>query len=304
MPLLKRISLFLLTNLAVIVLLNIVLFILSSVFWINITARGSDYAGIFVFALVVWFLGATISLFMSKWSAKRAYKIKFFTTENLSDLAEKEKAVYNLVADLANRNSIKIPEVWVYQSKDPNAFATGATKNSSLVAVSSALLEKMTLDEIEWVVAHEMAHILNWDMVTMTLLQWVINTFVIFASRVIANIASSYFSRGEGNSTFIYYTTAIVLDIVFGIFASIIVMWFSRHREYRADEGSARFVGKDKMIKALEALQKMKDLAEPSKSKFAAMKISTNDKPGFFAKFFISHPPLEQRIKNLEDMRM
>ena len=304
MTLLKRISLFLLTNLAVIVLLNIILFILSAVFGINITAQGSDYAGIFVFALIVWFLGATISLFMSKWSAKRAYKLKFFTAENLWSLSDKEKTVYNLVLDLANREGIKMPEVWVYQSKDPNAFATWATKNSSLVAVSSALLENMTKDQVEWVVAHEMAHILNGDMVTMTLLQWVINTFVIFASRVIANIASSYFSRGEGNSTMIYYATAIGLDIVFGLFANMIVMWFSRHREYRADEGSARFVWKDKMIKALEALKDMQALAKPSKSKFATMKISTNDKSGGFKRFFRSHPQLDDRIKNLQDMRI
>jgi len=168
----KRIFLFLITNLAVIVLLNIILIILSKFFGINLSGYGYNYAGIFVFALVVWFLGATISLFMSKWSAKRAYKIKFFTKDNLSSLSEKETLVYNLVLDLSNREGIKMPEVWVYQSNDPNAFATWATKNSSLVAVSSALLDKMNKDQIEWVVAHEMAHILNGDMVTMTLLQW------------------------------------------------------------------------------------------------------------------------------------
>ena len=305
MAFVKRISLFLITNLAVIVLIGIILTILSKVFGINLSGYGYNYLSIFVFALVVWFLGAIISLFMSKWSAKRAYKLKFFTQENLSSLSDKEKLVYNLVLDLANREGIKMPEVWVYQSKDPNAFATGATKNSSLVAVSSALLDKMNKDEIEWVVAHEMAHILNGDMVTMTLLQWVINTFVVFASRVIANIADSYFSKWESNGpSFIYYTVSIALDIVLWMLASVVVMWFSRHREYRADEGSARYVWKDKMIKALEALQNMKSLAKPSKAKFATMKISTNDKSKWLKRFFMSHPALEDRIKNLQDMRV
>lgn len=300
----KRILLFVLTNLAVIILINVVLIILSQVFWINISGYGFDYISIFIFASVVGFSGAIISLFMSKWTAKKAYNIQLIDSNNLHTLSEKEKLVYDVVFDLANRHGIKVPEVWVYRSADPNAFATGATKNSSLVAVSTGLLDRMDKREVEWVVAHEMAHVLNGDMVTMTLLQWVINTFVVFASRVIANIADSYFNKWENNSpSFIYYITSIVLDLIFGLLASIIVMWFSRYREFRADEGSAVYVGKEKMIAALEALQRMKDMAPNDKTQLATMKISTASVGGL-ANLFASHPPLEKRIENLHNFRM
>lgn len=299
----KRIFLFLLTNLAVLVLINIILVILSKVFGINLSGYGYDYVWILVFAAVIGFSGAIISLFMSKWSAKKAYKIQLFTSENLWSLSSKEKLVYDTVLDIANSHGIKTPEVWIYHSQSPNAFATGPSKNNSLVAVSSWLLTAMSEREIEGVVAHEMAHILNGDMVTMTLLQGVINTFVIFLSRIAANIVDSYFSKGEETSgpSFIYYISAIVFDILFWLFASIIVMWFSRHREYRADEGSARYVGKEKMIAALEALKNEKILKSPEK--FATMQIA-QPKAWGWKMLFSSHPALDYRIKNLENMRM
>ena len=231
--------------------------------------------------------------------AKKAYKIQLFNLENLSTLSPKERLVYDTVSDLAERNHIKIPEVWIYTSKDPNAFATGPGKNNSLVAVSSGLLESMDNDAIEWVVAHEMAHILNGDMVTMTLLQWVINTFVIFISRVIGQIVASRVD--EKASGMVYILVSIVLEIIFGILASMIVMKFSRYREFRADEWSARFVGKNKMIKALQALQKMQEKAPKDSGKFATMQISTRWKSGF-KKLFSSHPDLSDRIRNIEDL--
>lgn len=302
MSMVKRVFLFLLTNLAVIILINIILIILSKVFGINLSGYGYNYTSIFIFAAVVGFSGSIISLFISKWSAKKAYNIQLFTQDNLWTLSRKEKLVYDTVLDIGNSNGIKMPEVWIYQSASPNAFATGPSKNNSLVAVSTGLLETMNEREIEWVVAHEMAHILNGDMVTMTLIQWVINTFVIFLSRIAANIVDSYFSRGQNSwPSFVYYISAIVFDIIFGIFASIIVMWFSRYREFRADEGSARYVWKEKMIAALEALQKQHISKVPEK--FATMQIA-QPKEAWWKMLFSSHPPLDKRIQNLENMRM
>jgi heat shock protein HtpX len=191
-----------------------------------------------------------------------------------------------------------MPEVWIYSDTDPNAFATWATKNSSLVAVSTGLLTAMNKNEIEWVIGHEMSHILNWDMVTMTLLQWVLNTFVIFLSRVIWNLISQ--AVDEKFSILAYYLSIILLEILFWILASLVVMWFSRHREYKADEWSAKFVWKEKMIAWLRSLQKMQNLASDDKGSFASMKISTKQK-WWIMKYFASHPDLESRIMNLEN---
>jgi heat shock protein HtpX len=190
-----------------------------------------------------------------------------------------------------------MPEVWIYLDTDPNAFATWATKNSSLVAVSTGLLTAMNKDEIEWVIGHEMSHILNWDMVTMTLLQWVLNTFVVFLSRVIWNLIAQVVD--EKFSTLAYYLSIILLEILFWILASLVIMWFSRHREYKADEWSAKFVWKEKMIAWLRALQKMQNLASADKGSFASMKISTKQR-WWIMKYFASHPSLEDRIANLE----
>ena len=297
MPIVKRIFLFLLTNLAVIILLNIILALLSTVFGINISAYGYDYLSIFIFALIVWFLGAFVSLFLSRWSAKRMYKINLLSQENLFSYSKKEQLVYNLVLDIANKEGIKIPEVLVYSSNTANAFATGATKNSSLVAVSSALLSQMNDNEIEAVIAHEMSHILNGDMVTMTLLQWVLNTFVIFIARVIANFVDAYLWKEEEGPSFVYYLVSIIFEILLGVLASLVVLWFSRKREFRADEGSARLVGKEKMIAALRALDTMKPVFADS-SKFANFKINTKTNTGLKA-LFSSHPSLEERIENL-----
>jgi heat shock protein HtpX len=194
-----------------------------------------------------------------------------------------------------------MPEVWIYQSVEPNAFATWATKNSSIVAVSTGLLDIMDEKAIQWVVAHEMAHILNWDMVTMTLLQWVLNTFVVFFARVVANIIAS--RSDEWMSWLAYMWVYVLLEIVFWLLATPILMAFSRHREYRADAWSAWFVWKEKMIAWLEALRRMQDLAPSDWDNLSTMKISTKPKWGIAA-LYSSHPTLDDRIKALEELRI
>lgn len=303
----KRIFLFILTNILVMALIWIILTILSKVFWINIWwyFDGWNYLSVLIYAWVVWFTGAFISLFLSKTMAKWAYEMKFMTDKNLFDFSKKEQLVYHTVSDLSRRSGINIPEVWIYVSDEPNAFATGATKNSSLVAVSTGLLENMNDDEIVGVVAHEMAHITNGDMVTMTLLQWVINTFVIFAARIIASIADRFFSssneeEASSGPSWIYYVVSIALEIIFSILASIVVMKFSRYREFRADEGSATFVGKEKMIAALEKLKKLQEqILTDDWDKLATMKIGSKKRSWIFA-LFSSHPDLDDRIQNLK----
>jgi heat shock protein HtpX len=197
-----------------------------------------------------------------------------------------------------------MPEVGFYISQDPNAFATWPSKNSSLVAVSSGLLDFMEKDAIEWVVAHEMAHVLNWDMVTMTLLQWVLNTFVIFISRVLAWIVDNFLNwekeSGSGGS-WSYYIISILFEIIFWILASLITMWFSRKREFKADAWSAGFVWKQKMINWLKALKSLQNFASWDDTKLATMKISTKGRTWFMA-LFSSHPTLDDRISALENL--
>ena len=231
--------------------------------------------------------------------AKRAYWIVPITQDQVSLLSDKERVVWNTVSEIAERNHIDMPEVWIYQSNEPNAFATWASKNNSLVAVSTGLLDIMDKWAVEWVVAHEMTHILNWDMVTMTLLQWVLNTFVVFFARIVANFIAS--RSEEWLSWFAYMWVYILLEIVFGLLATPIAMAFSRYREYRADEGSARLVWKEKMIAWLEALKRMNDLLPSNSSEWATMKIWTKK---WLFKLYSSHPDLDDRIKALEELRI
>lgn len=302
MWILKRIGLFALMNIAVIFLFSIAIFVLKLVFGIDLIAMsGQSYIGLLIYAATFGFIGSFFSLSISRWSAKKTYGIVPFTSEQISSLSGKEKLVYDTIEDIASRYNIQIPEVGIYRSMDPNAFATGPSKNKSLVAVSAWLLHHMNEREIEGVVAHEMAHILNGDMVTMTLLQWVLNTFVIFFARIIADAVNN---ATDGKLWGLWYMGVYIgLQMLLGIVASIVLMAFSRYREFRADEGSSNYVGKEKMIAALESLQKMKNIAPKSEWKFAAMQISTQTTGGLKS-LFMSHPPLEARIKNLEDFRM
>lgn len=296
--LVKRVFLFLAMNLAVILVLTAVSLVLERYFGINLSASAGGYAGIALLAIVYGFVGSFVSLFLSRWMVKRSYAIELLSESRLMDYSAKEQLVFTTVARIAKDHAIKMPEVGVYQSPDPNAFATGATKNSSLVAVSTGLLEAMTPSEIEGVVAHEMAHILNGDMVTMTLLQGVINAFVIFAARVVGGIIDKAVFKNEDGHGIGYFVSVIVLEIVFSVLASLVLMWFSRHREYRADEGASKFAGKDKMVAALRRLQSLTEKTESfDDGQLATMKIASKSS---FLSFFSSHPPLEKRIENLE----
>lgn len=286
-------------NIAIIAIITVSFTILERVFGITLDLYWFNYTSIFIYAAIIWFSWSFISLALSKWMAKSAYGITPIKASEVWGLSSKERLVWDTVEQLSQRNWINMPEVGIYISTDPNAFATWMSKNSSLVAVSSWLLDTMDKDAIEWVVAHEMAHILNWDMVTMTLLQWVLNTFVVFLARIVSNIIASRLE--EGLWPIVYMLVNILLQIIFWILASLIAMKFSRYREFRADEGSAKYVWKEKMIAWLKALQRMQSIASWDESELAAMKISTK-KRWWFMSLFSSHPDLEDRIKRLEDL--
>lgn len=296
---LKRIWLIILMNAAILIIANLFLYILS-LFWVNVNY--ASYGWLFIFCLVASFVGSTISLFISKWLAKTTYWVRVVTQADYTSLSEKEKLVFDVVKDLSERNHIKMPEVGIYQSDEPNAFATWATKNSSLVAVSSGLLDSMSKEAIEWVVWHEMAHVLNGDMVTMTILQWILDTFVMFFAKVIARIVSNFVD--EQYATWVRIRLDIFLQIVFWILASFIAMWFSRYREYKADAGSAYYVGKEKMIAWLQALKDMQNKMHEADPKYASMQISAPNSKWLFSRLLSSHPELDDRIKALEDLKI
>ncbi|HHE3492256.1 TPA: protease HtpX [Pasteurella multocida] len=280
-----RILLFLATNMAVLVVFNIILSLTG--------IQAQDATGLLLMAALFGFSGSLISLFLSKTMALRAVGAEVIKQPR-NDM---ERWLVNTVRSQAERANLPMPDVAIYHSEDVNAFATGPSKNNSLVAVSTGLLRAMTQDEAEAVLAHEVAHIKNGDMVTMTLLQGVLNTFVIFVSRMIAKVVSS--NRDGESSTGIYFLVSMVLEILFGFLASMIAMWFSRYREFRADAGSAELVGKHKMIAALQRLQRLHEPQE-LEGQFAAFAI--NGKRGGLAALFMSHPPLEKRIAALQQL--
>ncbi|TXH61225.1 MAG: protease HtpX [Tolumonas sp.] len=290
----KRVLLFLATNLAVMLVLSVVLSLLSSFFGIN--TRGSG--GLLLMAMVFGFGGSIISLLMSKWMAKRAYGIEPIQQPR----NETEYWLVNTVKRQAEQAGIGMPEVGIYDSPEMNAFATGANRNEALVAVSSGLLYSMSRDEAEAVLAHEVSHVANGDMVTLTLIQGVVNTFVIYISRVLAGIVSNFMRSDDEESSasggIAYFAISMVFELVFGILASMIVMWFSRQREFRADAGSAKLVGKEKMIAALERLAR----GHESQLDGTMMAFGINGKRSM-TELFMSHPPLEKRIQALRDMR-
>ncbi|WP_017357749.1 protease HtpX [Actinobacillus pleuropneumoniae] len=287
----KRIVLFLLTNLAITFVLGIVLNIIFQVTGI----QGGSTGGILVMSLVFGFAGSLISLFMSKSMALRSVGAEVIQQPR----NHAEQWLFDTVQHQSQQANIPMPDIAIYHSADVNAFATGATKNNSLVAVSTGLLDNMTEDEAEAVVAHEIAHIANGDMVTMTLLQGVLNTFVIFLSRIISTAASS--GKDEnGNATqntLVFWIVDIALQMIFGVIATMIAMWFSRYREYRADAGSAQLVGKEKMIAALQRLQHVHEPQEMQGSLAAFMINGARSK-----ELFMSHPPLEKRIEALRNL--
>jgi len=286
----KRITLFLLTNLAVLVLLGLILNLLG--------VDSSSSGGLLVFASLFGFGGALISLMMSKWSAKRFSGAQVIAQPR----NDTERWLVATVQRQAQMAGIGMPEVAIYQGPEINAFATGANRNDALVAVSTGLLQAMSRDEAEAVLAHEVSHIANGDMVTMALLQGVLNTFVIVLARVVGRIVDQALSGGRGNGGGIgYFMSVMVLDLVFGLFASMIAMWFSRYREFRADAGGARLAGRGKMIAALQKLAVTYGENTLPKQ-VAAFGISGAVGHGL-GKLLRSHPPLEERIEALRRSR-
>ena len=286
-----------LVNIAVILLLTVV----ASVFKIDLyylKPYGLDLKALLIFSAIIGFAGSFISLLLSKQMAKWMMKVKVIKEAH----GAHEKKLIEVVSRIAAQLGIRMPEVGIYSSPEVNAFATGRSRNHSLVAVSSGLLQELNEDELEGVLAHEMAHIANGDMVTMTLLQGVINTFVIFLSRVVAYAVMNALGKGGREmGYFMYYIVAIVFQIIFGMIASTIVFAFSRRREFRADRGGAEFVGKAKMIAALRKLSTLTDRVDRRQSSLATMKIS--DKRGRFGKIFSTHPSMEERILKLEQLK-
>ena len=288
----KRIGLFLITNLAILVLLSIV----ASILGVDrfLTANGLDIGTLLLFAAVWGFGGALISLAISKWSAKMMVGAQVI--ENPSNPTE--RWLVETVRRHAQQAGIGMPEVAVYDAPEINAFATGANRNKALVAVSTGLLQQMTPDEADAVLGHEISHVANGDMVTLALIQGVVNTFVIFLARVIGYVVDRAVFRNDRDSVGIgYFITTIVAQVVLGFLAMMIVMWYSRQREYRADAGGAQLAGRDKMIAALERL---KAAHEPSTLPDQVKAFGISGRPGGgFALLFMSHPPLDDRIAAL-----
>ncbi|MEJ5112873.1 protease HtpX [Erwinia billingiae] len=284
-----RIALFLLTNLGVMLVFGLILSLTG--------IQSSSVQGLMIMAGLFGFGGAFVSLLMSKWMALRSVGGEVIEQPR----NETERWLMQTIAQQAQQAGIVMPQVAIYHAPDINAFATGARRDASLVAVSTGLLQNMSRDEAEAVLAHEISHIANGDMVTMTLIQGVVNTFVIFISRILAQVAAGFLSgnrdEGEGNNgnPMVYFAVSMVLELVFGIVASIITMWFSRHREYHADAGSARLVGREKMI---AALQRLKTSYEPQEAS-TMMAFCINGKSKSLSELFMSHPPLDKRIEAL-----
>jgi heat shock protein HtpX len=290
----KRILLFLATNLAVVVLLGIIMRLIG--FEGILDAQGVDLnlGALLVFAAIVGFLGSFVSLAMSKWSAKRMMGVRVISQPS----NQTETWLLNTVRHQAQAAGIGMPEVGIFDSPEPNAFATGARRDSALVAVSTGLLNSMSQKEAEAVLAHEVSHVANGDMVTLALIQGVVNTFVIFLARVVGHTVDRVIFKTEEGHGPAFWVTTIIADIVFGLLASIIVMYFSRQREFRADAGGASLAGRQAMIGALERLQQRHSGALPDK--MAAFGIAGGKGAGL-KKLFMSHPPLEERIAALRN---
>ncbi len=292
----KRIGFFLLTNILVMTTVSIATQALAY-FGIGIQAFGVNLTQLVIFCLMWGMAGSLISLFLSKYMAKWTMGVKTIDPKNASST---EMEVYRRVQSLAQRAHLPMPEVGIYESPEVNAFATGPSKSSSLVAVSSGLLSRMNAQELEGVLAHELSHIANGDMVTLTLIQGIVNSFAMFFSRIIAMLVAN--AVKEEMAYIVRFAVTIVLDIVFSILGSIAVAYFSRMREFRADAGAAKLAGRESMVAALESLRRMTDQPEDERgAALASLKISSNK--GGFMSMFATHPPLEERILALKSIR-
>jgi heat shock protein HtpX len=289
-----RIGLFIMTNIAIMVLISVVF----SLFGIQgvLAENGVDLnlSALLVYSAVIGFSGALISLFMSKFMAKRSMNVHVITQPQNTE----ERWLVDVVRRQAKQADIGMPEVGIFDHNSPNAFATGWNRNNSLVAVSTGLIRHMSKTEVEAVLAHDIRHVANGDMVTMTLLQGVINTFVVFLSRIIGHIVDRVVFKVERGHGPAYWIVSIVAQVILGILAQIIVMWFSRYREYRADAGAGKLVGNRNMIAALQRLKTNPD-DEGLPKEMSALAING----GSIKALFSSHPPLDERIKALQQPR-
>lgn len=296
----KRVLLFIATNILVIATISIITSALGLHSYL--TAYGIDYTKLAIFCAIWGTGGAFISLFMSKFIAKMAMGVVIINPKNAT---REEHFLLDIIYSLAKKEGFKtMPEIGIYHSPELNAFATGPSKSSALIAVSSGLLASMNRDEIEGVLGHELSHVANGDMVTMTLIQGIVNSFALFLSRIIAytiSIAMSRDNEREGEISYITYSLlTFVFDILFTLLGTILVAAFSRWREYRADDGGAKLVGRDKMISALKRLQRTPDVEDDRAPSLAALKISHHSS---WLEIFSTHPPLEKRISRLQETK-
>ncbi|GMU45167.1 MAG: protease HtpX [Lysobacterales bacterium] len=287
----KRIALFLATNLAIVLVLSVTMRLLGVEPYL--TAQGLDLNSLLVFAAVMGFGGSFISLALSKWTAKRAMGVHVID----APANPTEAWLVQTVHGYAKQAGIGMPEVGIYDSPEVNAFATGMSRNKALIAVSTGLLQRMRREEAEAVLGHEVAHAANGDMVTLALIQGVVNTFVMFLSRVIGHTVDRVIFRNEQGHGPAFFVTLIVSELVLGVLASIIVMWFSRRREFRADRGGAHLAGRAAMIAALRRLASLHP--QPLPDKMAAFGIA-GGAPAGWKRLFMTHPPLEERIVALQ----
>ncbi len=303
MQMAKRVFLFLLTNVLVMITISILLNVLGVRGYI--TDQGLDYQSLMIFCLAWGMGGAFISLLMSRWMAKMMMRVRVI---NPRDARGSDADLIERVHRLAKSAGLRVmPEVGIFESPEPNAFATGPTKNRSLVAVSSGLLQRMSTDEVEGVLGHELAHVSNGDMVTLTLLQGVVNAFAMFLARVIAFAIATAMrdrdERGGGVSYMVQWVMTFVLEMIFLILGSIVVAAFSRWREFRADAGGARLAGRESMIGALRKLQQTYEIQDPEMQKPAFQSLKISSRRGGWMGLFSSHPPLAARIARLEGSR-
>lgn len=290
----KRIGLFLATNIAVLVVLSVAVRLLGLEDVLRGTGAGLDLTGLLLISAIIGFAGSFISLLLSKFAAKMTTGAKAIKNPSTPT----ESWLVSTVQRQARQAGIGMPELAIYDSPEPNAFATGWNRNNSLVAVSTGLLRSMTKEEVEAVLGHEVSHVANGDMVTLTLIQGIVNTFVIFLSRIVGHLVDKAVFRSQGYGPG-YFITTIVAQIVFGILASTIVMWFSRQREFRADAGGASLAGRQHMIAALARLESLQHGKNQLPQQMSAMGISGGVGQGL-KRLFMSHPPISERIAALQ----
>ncbi len=291
----KRIFLFLATNFAVLIVISLVFKLLGFQGLLQANGVDLDLGAVLVWAGLIGFSGSIISLLMSKGMAKRSMGVQVITHPS----TPYEQWLYGVVERQAQAAGIGMPEVGIFDSPDPNAFATGWNRNAALVAVSTGLLQQMNRDEVEAVVGHEISHVANGDMVTLTLIQGVVNTFVVFLSTIIGHIVDRVIFKNEEGHGIAYFVSSMIAQVLLSVLATMIVMWFSRFREFRADAGGAGLTSRRQMASALRALQRVHEPQDLPAGEFAAFGISGGMGDGL-KKLFMSHPPLEERIAVLE----